>query len=122
MSGWVLRKALHQVRKVLHHYQSLGVLTVHPWKFPLPNSKFRYIQHWGWSQHVSRYYGQNLLLHDCLYRSRDLFNFTLFSDLDETIVPAEVRDPDGEKDPPLPRTLTLSVFWPGSLKMLQAGV
>ena len=70
---------------------------------------------------MSRYYGQNLLLHDCLYRSRDLFNFTLFSDLDETIVPAEVRAPDGQKDQLLPRILTLSPFWPGSLKMLQAG-
>ena len=38
-----------------------------------------------------RYFGQNLLLHDCLYRSRGLFTFTAVMDMDENIVPAQVH-------------------------------
>ena len=40
---------------------------------------------------TSRYFGQNLLLHDCLHRSRGRTDFTVFSDLDEHIVPGQVK-------------------------------
>ena len=37
-----------------------------------------------------RYFGQNLLLHDCLHRSRHMHNFTIFTDLDEHVIPENV--------------------------------
>ena len=37
-----------------------------------------------------RYFGQNLLLHDCLHRSRHMHNFTIFTDLDEHVIPDNV--------------------------------
>ena len=64
-----------EVREILDHYMREGVVEVTEWHFPISNRDFRY-------------YGQNLLLNDCLYRSRDLFNYTVFIDLDETIVPS----------------------------------
>ena len=60
---------------VLDYYVSEGVIDVTHWDFPISNKNFRY-------------YGQNLLINDCLYRSRYLFNYTLFIDLDEIVVPA----------------------------------
>jgi hypothetical protein len=33
------------------------------------------------------YFGQNLLLHDCLYRSRGRFTYLAFTDLDERLLP-----------------------------------
>ena len=59
---------------VLDHYIREGVMEVTEWDFPISNTDFRY-------------FGQNLLINDCLYRSRDLFKYTIFIDLDETIVP-----------------------------------
>ena len=63
-----------EVREVLEFYVREGVVEVIEWNFPISNRDFRY-------------FGQNLLINDCLYRSRDLFKYTIFIDLDETIVP-----------------------------------
>ena len=61
-------------KEILDYYMREGVVDVTDWNFPINNRDFRY-------------FGQNLLINDCLYRSRDLFNYTVFIDLDETIVP-----------------------------------
>ena len=63
-----------EIMTVLEHYIREGVMEVTEWDFPLSNTDFRY-------------FGQNLLINDCLYRSRDMFNYTIFIDLDETFVP-----------------------------------
>jgi hypothetical protein len=64
-----------ELREVLDHYIREGVMEVTEWNFPISNTYFRY-------------FGQNLIINDCLYRSRDMFNYTIFIDLDETFVPA----------------------------------
>ena len=63
-----------EIRAVLDHYIKEGVMEVTEWDFPISNTDFRY-------------FGQNLLINDCLYRSRNIFNYTIFIDLDETFVP-----------------------------------
>ena len=63
-----------EVRDVLEFYIREHVVEVIEWNFPISNRDFRY-------------FGQNLLINDCLYRSRDMFNYTIFIDLDETFVP-----------------------------------
>ena len=67
------------VREVLDHYVREGFVAEIEWNFPISNRDFRY-------------FGQNLLLNDCLYKSRDLFNYTIFIDLDETIVPVSHKN------------------------------
>jgi len=68
-----------QVMRVLQYYEAHGLLQMIPWQWPLTNKQFRY-------------YGQNLLLHDCLHRSRHTNNFTIFTDMDEHIVPVNATD------------------------------
>ena len=62
------------VKDVLEYYVREGTVRLIEWSFPISNRDFRY-------------FGQNLLINDCLYRSRGLFNYTVFIDLDETIIP-----------------------------------
>ncbi|XP_023338268.1 uncharacterized protein LOC111708971 isoform X2 [Eurytemora carolleeae] len=60
--------------EIIDFYRKERVVEYTPWKFPLNPNQFRY-------------YGQVLLMHDCMYRTRNAFNFTMFLDLDESIVP-----------------------------------
>ena len=62
------------VKDVLEYYVREGTVRLIEWSFPISNRDFRF-------------YSQNLLINDCLYRSRGLFNYTVFIDLDETIIP-----------------------------------
>jgi len=71
-------EASAQVMRVLQHYEAQGLLEMIPWQWPLTNKQFRY-------------YGQTLLLQDCLHRSRQRNNFTIFTDIDENIVPVNVN-------------------------------
>ena len=87
--------------RVLQYYEAHGVLQMIPWQWPLSNKQFRFLKYVHLSifnfeifpriqQSFVRYYGQNLLLHDCLHRSRHRNNFTIFTDMDENILPVNV--------------------------------
>ena len=64
-----------EMKAVLDYYERERTLYIIDWSFPIRNKDFRY-------------FGQNLLLHDCLYRSRGLFNYTIYADMDEVIIPS----------------------------------
>jgi len=73
--------ALPQVREValvLDYYIALGFVKVMEWDFP--------------SELLASpslvYHGQNLLLHDCMYRSRGHYEFVVYTDLDERVIPS----------------------------------
>ena len=66
------------VRKVLKHYESKGLVEVLSWKLP------SYIT--GEDVH---YFGQIFAMQDCLFRSINQLNFVAFNDLDEFIVPLQ---------------------------------
>lgn len=61
--------------KVINTYQSEGILEVVPWP-----QKFR-------RNFPIHYFGEVLLMHDCLYRNMHRVKYLLFVDLDELILP-----------------------------------
>jgi len=72
--------ALPQVLKVvavLDYYRSIGFLEVIEWDIPMNLLKSPSLE----------YFGQNVLLHDCLFRGRNQYEYLLYSDLDERILP-----------------------------------
>merc|ERR1719468_1052819 len=62
-------------KNILEYYRKDGILDYTEWNFPIgDNERFRY-------------FGQNLLIHDCIFRTRGAFTFTMVFDLDESIIP-----------------------------------
>jgi len=76
----VIMYALPQTREVaivLDYYISLGFVEVVEWDIPsdlLKSSSLVYL-------------GQNILLQDCLHRSRNQYEYVVYSDLDERVLP-----------------------------------
>lgn len=71
-----LHNASSSVRVILNHYAKLNLATLFEWELPsvITNSNI-------W------YHGQLLAIQDCLYRNMANFQFLLFSDLDEFVIP-----------------------------------
>ena len=78
-----------EMKNIIDYYaHRLQILYVLPWKCPFSNQDIRFSLppwYYWWILNVKhpRYFCQNLLLNDCLHRSRSMFNFTMFVDLDE---------------------------------------
>ena len=79
------------IQRVLKFYQKKNIAILLPWKLPFDDAltmnmktkagtnKFMITSIW--------YKGQSLAINDCLYRSRLNFEYVLFSDLDEILIP-----------------------------------
>ena len=79
------------IQRVLKFYQKKNIAIFMPWKLPFDDAltmnmktkagtnKFMITSIW--------YKGQSLAINDCLYRSRLNFEYVLFSDLDEILIP-----------------------------------
>ena len=80
-----------QIRIVLHVFRSCYL---NEWFCKYVHIEHRHFLNFKKIPHMQqsyiRYFGQNLLLHDCLHRSRQRNNFTIFTDMDEHIVPVNV--------------------------------
>lgn len=77
------------VRLVLEGYRRDGIVEIVPWDSLPLTSWPEWPPHDGNAMQV-HYFGQVAALNDCLYRSLSRSTFTLFTDIDEIVVP---RDP-----------------------------
>ncbi|GAB1603592.1 beta-1,4-galactosyltransferase galt-1-like [Argonauta hians] len=70
-----LHNTSSSARLILNHYVKINLATIFEWELPsVTNNKI-------W------YHGQLLAIQDCLYRNMANFQFLLFSDLDEFVIP-----------------------------------
>lgn len=60
--------------ELLQFYQNAGTVTVLPWGLPFPDESI-------W------YHGQSVAIADCLFRTMGHFDWVMFNDIDEFIVP-----------------------------------
>ncbi|BFZ08060.1 hypothetical protein BsWGS_11099 [Bradybaena similaris] len=67
-----------EIKRVLFMYEQRGLVTVLPWSLPYPDSV--------WAK------GRDMALNDCLYRTMHIFDYALFLDLDEFLVPRVTSD------------------------------
>lgn len=75
-----------EMEKVLEYYQKTGFAKVIPW----PISSFLKISKgWKFSLHPGdlQYFGQIVILNDCLYRNMYNSRFVILNDIDEIVVP-----------------------------------
>ncbi len=68
------------VSRVLNQYVHEGVVEVVDWKINTGTG------------HLFKYYGQYVLMHDCLYRNMHTVKYLYFNDLDEVIVPRQDKN------------------------------
>lgn len=67
-----------EIKRVLFMYEQRGLVTVLPWSLPDPEAV--------WAK------GRDMALNDCLYRTMHIFDYALFLDLDEFLVPRVTSD------------------------------
>ena len=82
-----------EIKKILDFYRdNFNIVIVLPWECPFSSREIRLLRALVHSQtnlkSQCRYFCQNLLLNDCLHRSRSMFQFTVFLDVDEAVIPA----------------------------------
>jgi galactan beta-1,4-galactosyltransferase len=63
-------------KQVLQHFENQGILQTVPWNLPVSDS-----QTWNHAQVLS--------INDCAYRAMSLYEYVLFHDIDEYVVPRE---------------------------------
>lgn len=73
-----LYQTSEEVKRALSYYQMKGLVTLLDWNLPV-HVKSKDI----W------YHAQILSVQECLYRNRDSFEYLIFTDLDEFIIPRE---------------------------------
>ena len=82
-----------EMKKILDFYRdNFNILMDLPWECPFSSQEIRSLRallppQTNLKSHC-RYFCQNLLLNDCLHRSRSMFQFTVFLDVDEAVIPA----------------------------------
>ncbi|CAG5124068.1 unnamed protein product [Candidula unifasciata] len=67
-----------EIKKILFMYERRGLVTMLPWALPDPDSV--------WAK------GRDMALNDCLYRTMHIYDYALFLDLDEFLVPRVTSD------------------------------
>lgn len=68
----------NEIKNALNMYERRGLVTVLPWNIPSPESV--------WAN------GRDMALNDCLYRTMHVYDYALFLDLDEFLVPRITSD------------------------------
>ena len=83
-----------EIRRVLRYYEQKQYAVLLPWKLPFSDVLSRNItaRIGNYSVKINSiwYNGQLLAANDCLYRTMPNFEYTLFSDLDEILVPKSI--------------------------------
>ena len=80
-----------EIRRVLKYYQQEGFAVVLPWYLPFSDVLVKNVtsktRNYTIQMNSIWYNGQLLAANDCLYRTMSYFDFTLFTDIDEFLIP-----------------------------------
>ena len=88
--------AIHgPARRVLHHYESLGIVEVIPFHFPLTMLKYRQDLYGHPSEEAEKQLLEQaflVCLNDCVYRYRQAHRYISVVDMDEIIIPTNPKE------------------------------